>query len=85
MLFDFIVVNYKAPLTAKNYINGLFSSIDLLSHSAGSFTVQNHKYFTKYGSQVHRLNYKKMTIIFTLHNDIVYIHRIMPSALIIQK
>jgi len=82
-LFDFIELNFKAPLTAKSYILGLFSSIDLLSHSADSYPIQNHKSFLKYGLFVRRLNYKKMVIIFTLENDIAFILRIIPGVLII--
>ena len=81
-LFNYIELNFKAPLTAKNYILGLFSTIDLLTHSADSYPIQNHKSFLKYGLFVRRLNYKKMVIIFTLHNDIAFIHRIIPRALI---
>jgi plasmid stabilization system protein ParE len=81
-LFDLIEQNYKAPLTAKRYILGLFSTIDLLSHSADSYPIQNHKSFLKYGLFVRRINYKKMVIIFTLENDIAFILRIIPSAIL---
>ena len=83
-LYDYIEITCKSPLTAKGYVYGLRDSNKKLEYSAGSYSVQNDKFFSKYGSHVHRLIYKKMTIIFTLHNDIAYIHRIMPSALVIQ-
>lgn len=83
-LFDYIEITCNSPTTAKVYVYGLRDSIKKLEFSAESFAIQNHKSFSKYGYNVHRLNYKKMTVIFTLHNDIVYIHRILPSALINQ-
>ena len=81
-LFDYIELNFKAPQTAKKYILELFSTIDLLSHSADSYPIQNHKSFLKYGLFVRRLNYKKMVIIFTFENDIAFILRIIPGVLI---
>jgi len=83
-LFDYIETTCRSPETAKVYVYGLRDSIKKLEFSAESFAVQNHKSFSKYGYNVHRLNYRKMTVIFTLHNDIAYIHRIISSALIIQ-
>ncbi len=82
-LFDFIEVNYKAPSTAKRYILGLFSKIDLLSNSADSYPIQNHKSFFKYGLFVRRLNYKRIVVIFTLENDVAFILRVIPSSLVI--
>jgi plasmid stabilization system protein ParE len=82
-LFDFIHLNYQAPLTAKKYINGLFSTFDLLSHSSHSYPIQQHKSFLKYGFDVRRASYKKMAIIFTLHHNTVFIHRIIASAMVV--
>jgi plasmid stabilization system protein ParE len=82
-LFDFIHLTYRAPLTAKRYVNGLFATIDLLSHSSHSYPIQHQKSFLKYGFDVRRISYKKMVIIFTMHHDIVFIHRIMASSLIV--
>lgn len=82
-LFDFIHLTYRAPLTAKRYINGLFATIDLLSHSSHSYPIQHQKSFLKYGFDVRRINYKKMTIVFTLHHNSVFIHCIRASAIIV--
>ena len=35
-----------------------------------------------YGTNARRINYKKMAIIYTVHDNIVYIHRIIPASLI---
>jgi hypothetical protein len=47
-LYDYIEITCKSPLTAKVYVYGLRDSIKNPEYSAGSFTVQNHKYFSKY-------------------------------------
>ena len=81
-LFDHIEKTYHAPLTAKKYINGLFSTLESLSHFAESLPVTHGKLFIKYGLNVHRVNYKKMAIIYSIHGDIVYIHSIIPGSMI---
>lgn len=81
-LFDFIGKVYKAPATAKEYINGLFSTIESLTHSAESMPISNRRSFLKYGLHVQRVNFRKMAIIYSIHGDIVYIHRIIPGAMI---
>ena len=58
-LFDFIEKTYHAPLTAKKYINGLFTTLESLSHFAESIPVSQGKLIIKYGLNVHKVNYKK--------------------------
>lgn len=44
--------------------------------------LQTLSFFQRFGSYARRINYKKMAIIYSIHGDIVYIHRIMPAKLI---
>lgn len=81
-LFDFIENNYHAPLTAKKYIDGLLTAIQFLTLTADSLPIAHRKLFLTYGTNVYRVNYKKMAIIYSIHGDIVYIHRIIPGVLI---
>jgi hypothetical protein len=50
---------------------------------AGLLPVQKSAYFLQYGFNVKRLRYKKMTIIYTVIGDAVYIIRVIPSSTII--
>jgi len=81
-LYDFIDLTCKSPRTAKKYVLGLRDEIKKLSYSADSYLVQNNPNYEKYGINIRRLNYKKMTVLFTLKNNVVIINRIVPSALI---
>ncbi len=81
-LSDVIKHKYKSPQTAFNYIQGLVNEINKLEVSAESYTVQTRKSFLKYSYNVRRINYKKMSIIYTVSNYTVYIHRIIPSSAI---
>ena len=74
--------NYKSPLTAVNYLRGIDKELKKLSRSAESHIIQTRSYFRQYGLNVRRLNYKKMTIIYTVVNNTVYIQRIIPASTI---
>ena len=81
-LSDAIMYDYQAPVTAFNYVQRLLDTIFSLSNSPKSFPIQTSAFFLRYGTNVHRINYKKMAIIYTVHGDAVYIHRILPANLI---
>ena len=81
-LEDVIYFDYKAPLTAFRYIQGLKDEIKLLKRSPESYPIQTRASLLQYGSNVRRINYKKMAVIYTVHGDIVYIHRIIPASMI---
>ena len=81
-LSDVIKYQYKSPLTAFKYIQGLVDEIKILSVSAESYIIQTRKSFTKYGYNVRKVNYKKMSILYTVSNKTVYIHRVIPASTI---
>ena len=45
--------------------------------------IRNEKSLLKYGFFVRRVNYKNMAILYTVFGDIVFIHRIIASSMII--
>lgn len=73
---------YHAPLTAIKHYAELAKTINSLNFFPESYPVQTGISFLRYGFNVRRINYKKMAIIYTVHGDIVYIHRIIPANLI---
>ena len=81
-LSDLIKYQYKSPLTAFSYIQGLIDQINKLEVSAETYIIQTRKSLMVYGLNVRRINYRKMTIIYTVSNYTVYIHRIIPSSTI---
>ena len=83
-LFVTITVDYKAPITAYRYIQGIIDTIKMISKSPESFSIAMQKsLLLRYGFNVRRVNYKKMAIIYTIHNNVVYIHRIIANSMII--
>ena len=78
-LFLTITFDYKAPITAYRYVQGIIDTIKTISKSPESFPIQPH---LRYGFNVRRINYKKMAIIYTVHGNVVYIHRIIAGTMI---
>ncbi|MCM1033989.1 MAG: type II toxin-antitoxin system RelE/ParE family toxin [Paludibacter sp.] len=80
-LHDVIANDYFAPLTAKRYIEGLYKTINSLSLFSERHPIQRRKYIRQmYGTDIRRVNYKKMAILYTFNNDVVYIVRIMSGG-----
>ena len=79
---EYIIFVYKAPITAKRHYDGLFKTIKSLSLIAENLPITNKTNFQQFGYNVRRINHKKMTIIYTVHFDIVYIHRVIAQSLI---
>ena len=79
-LSNTITFEYKSPVTAIKYLKGIYAQMRKLNSSAETYVAQTHKYFSQYGLTARRLNYKKMTIIYTVNNRKVYIQRVVPSS-----
>ena len=73
---------YKAPLTAARYVAELNTKMQWLANGADYFPSVPELYYT-FGFEVHRLNFKKMAILYSIEDEIVYIHRIIPQSMII--
>ena len=73
---------YKSPTTAVKYLRGLNKEMNRLKNNAQTFSIQSGIYFSQYGFNVRRLNYKKMAIIYTVLIDTVFIQRVIPSSTI---
>lgn len=83
VLYYFIINEYKTYRTAEKYVNGLERAIKQLTTKAESFRIQNNKSLDKYETNVRRINYRKMTVIYTVKQNIVHIQRVIPQSLII--
>ena len=81
-LLQVIIVNYKAPIMAYRYTQGVINTIKSIAKTPEAYPLQTNQSLQQYGQNVRRVNYKKMAIIYTVHNNIVYIHRIIPSTII---
>ena len=82
-LSNAISFEYKSPLTAIKYLRGIYNEMRKLRLIAGLLPVQKSPYFMQYGFNVKRLRYKKMTIIYKVIGNAVYVIRVVPSSTIL--
>ena len=72
----------KSPITSKRYIEGIYYKIKSLTHSAESYPISSINSILKYGYNARRINYKRVAIIYTVHQKTVFIHRVISGTLI---
>ena len=81
-LSNTISLEYMSPLTAIQYLKGIYIEMRKLESTAETFTIQPSNFFRQYGIHVRRVNYKKMAIIYSVVHQTVYIQAIIPSSTI---
>lgn len=82
-LINAISYDYSSPLTAFRYLKGLYKEINSLAIGAESYSIQTKPFFRKYGFSVRKITFKKMSIIYVIVNEFVFIKAIIPTASII--
>ena len=81
-LLYFIKIECNSPITARKYIDGIFKTIRIILKQPASFPLFDSKLAQRYGFDVRKINYKKVTIMYSVYEQLIYIHRIMASSLI---
>lgn len=81
-VIDYIAKVYKAPLTAEKYLIGLYDAIFSLENYAESIRISTKTDILKYGLNARSIVFKKLTIVYTVHNDTVLIQALMSGALV---
>ena len=77
-----IAFKFRAPLTAKRYVEGLNKKVQSLK--VGADAIQIDKAFSaQYGYDVRRINYKEMAILYSIEGNVVIIQRIIPQNMVI--
>jgi plasmid stabilization system protein ParE len=74
---------YNSPITAFRYIQGIIETINQMAKNPEGYPIRFNQSLMQYGMFVRRVNYKKMAIIYTINDDMVYIFRIIASSMII--
>lgn len=81
-LEQYIEEQCSAPLTAARQFQRLYQFFDWIAEYAALPAV-NVDLSIQYGKIMRNIRFgKKMTIIYSIEEDIVYIHRIMPQSMI---
>jgi plasmid stabilization system protein ParE len=83
-LLNVITFDYDSPITAGRYLSGLKLAIHSLSTNPERYPIRHNYFMQQYGANARRVNYKKMAIIYTIHENTVRIHRVTASSLILE-
>ncbi|MDH6304363.1 plasmid stabilization system protein ParE [Parabacteroides sp. PF5-5] len=78
----YIKTKLYAPLTAKRFLRGIYTKITELETTADAYAISSYKEVLIYGKNARHINYKNFTIIYTIHNHIVLVHRMIHGTLI---
>jgi predicted metal-dependent hydrolase len=85
-IYHYIAFVVREARTADKYVNGIMEKITVLAYVADCFAPHPRKYIqVKYGPDARTITYKKVTIIYTIQDDHVFIRRVIASSLILQK
>ena len=77
-----IILEFRAPLTAKRYLAGLNKKISSLETGADAIQIES-ELSIQYGMDIRRINYEAMAILYSIEDDKVYIQRIIAQSLIV--
>ncbi|MDR0414239.1 MAG: hypothetical protein LBH84_02330 [Prevotellaceae bacterium] len=81
--FKHICFVYKQPLQAVRNRIDLYQALEGLSFYADSIAVSQSNYIqSRFGPAARCINHKKMTVIYVVYGDYVYVKRVVHSALI---
>ena len=83
-VYEYIANNLLEPVTAERFIRGIYARIATLEENAAIFAVSPYRDVLAYGTNARHITYKGFAIIYTIHTDIVVVHRIVHGSLIQQ-
>ena len=78
-----IANTYGMPQTSEKYVRELRAVIESLEHYPERYPIRQNLSLQRYGANVRRVNYKKMAIIYSIVGFVVYVHRVMPSSMVV--
>ena len=81
--YAYIAFEVMAPETAVRYYMGIYDTIQKLA-IVGAMMATNQQPFIRkrYGADARTICYKKMTIIYNIIGNVVYVRRVMAGSLI---
>jgi len=82
-VYSYIAFEVMAPETAVRYYMGIYDTIQKLSQVGNILAVSQQPHLRRlYGADVRTIVYKKMTVVYNIIDDVVYIRRVMAGSLI---
>jgi len=76
----YIELEYDLPITAAKIYDELIDKIYSIARNPFQYSVRTDYWYSKFGNEVRRINYKSRAIIYTVENTIIRIHRIAAQS-----
>ena len=73
---------YDASITAKKHYDGLIALLEKIEKNPTANAIRHSTFLLQYGVDVRRANFKKMAILYSINENVVYVHRIVAESLI---
>ena len=81
-IIDHIEYELFSPMTAQRFFDGLDTKIDSLRLYANVFAISTYKDVLKYDVFARYVIYKGFVVIYSIHGNLVVVHRIIHGSLI---
>ena len=81
-VIDYIEYELFNPIAAKRFFKGIYAKIDGLRLNAGIFAKSTYRDVLKYDITARHVLYKGFAIIYSIHGNLVIVHRVIHGSLI---
>jgi len=81
-IIEYIDQELFNPVAAERFGSGIYTKINQLGSNAGIFAKSIYKDVLKYDDDARHVLYKGFTIIYSIHGDVVLVHRVIHGSLI---
>lgn len=81
-VIDYIEYELLNPVAAVRFFDGLYATIKKLRFNADIFAKSIYRDVLKYDIAARHVTYKGFAIIYSIHGDLVLVHRVIHGSLI---
>ena len=81
-IVDYIEYELFNPIAVGRFSHGMYAKIDQLTFNAGIFAKSTYKDILKYDIDARHVVYKGFAIIYSIHGNMVVVHRVIHGSLI---
>ena len=81
-VYNYIEYELFNPISAKRFLEGIYAKINQLTFNAGIFAKSIYKDVLKYDPAARHVVYKGFAIIYSIHGNLVVVHRVIHGSLI---
>jgi hypothetical protein len=82
-IFNYVLhieTEYDLPITAAKIYDELIDTIYSIAQNPFQYSIRTDFWYSKYGNNVRRVNYKSRAIIYTIENNTIKIHRVVSQS-----